>query len=243
MTSSESNISAAARTSDVVFNSIEADLRAGRIKLGDRLPGERVLAQTHGVSRASVREAIRTLAAMGIVETATGSGPKSGAIVISDPAAGLSSALSLHVATNRLPVADVVQTRILLETWAAQAAASKATVASSMNRAHALLLAMDDPEVDREAFRILDVEFHVALSALAGNAVIETMMESLSGAIRGYVEGAMSSLQNWAQIVEVLRSQHHNIYEAMLAKDGEVAARLLQEHIEWFYQQATHPTG
>ncbi|XAS67695.1 FCD domain-containing protein [Micrococcaceae bacterium Sec5.7] len=225
------------RTSDAVLHNIEADLRAGRIKLGDQLPGERTLAETYGISRASVREAIRILDVMGVVRTSAGSGPKSGAIVISEPSAGLSSALRLHVATNRLPVADIVQTRILLETWAAQTAALRDEAPDVLERAGQLLQAMDEPDVDRAMFHTLDAQFHVALSSLAGNAVIETMMDSLSGSIRGYSKDAMEGFEAWPEIQAVLRFQHHSIFEAVQARDGELAARLLREHIEWFYAQ------
>ena len=87
--------------------------------MGGRLPAERSLAEQLGVSRTSVREAIRILEAMGVVRAGVGSGPDAGTVVISDPTAALGSALRLHVATQHLPVADIVETRVLLESWAA----------------------------------------------------------------------------------------------------------------------------
>src|SRR5947208_4801920 len=104
---------------DAVLRHVEAELAAGRIRVGDRLPGERALATQLGISRASVREGIRVLDAMGVIRTAVGSGPDAGAVVVADTAAGITSALRLHLASNTLPVADVVRTRVLLETWAA----------------------------------------------------------------------------------------------------------------------------
>lgn len=228
------------RTYDALLQDIEADLRSGKIKLGDRLPGERTLAENYGISRASVREAIRILDAMGVLRSSVGSGPTSGAIVISNPSAGLSSALRLHVASNRLPVEDIVQTRILLETWSAQAAATRprAEGDAGLEQAAQLLEAMDDPELDRPTFHELDARFHVALSSLAGNTVVATMMESLSGAIVDYVKGAMDAMESWPEVLAVLRAQHHGIYDAVRDQDGERAARLLREHIEWFYERA-----
>lgn len=226
----------------MLLKDIEADLRSGKIKVGDRLPGERTLAETYGISRASVREAIRILDAMGVLRSSVGSGPTSGAIVISDPSAGLSSALRLHVASNRLPVADIVQTRVLLETWTARAGADRAGGDEDLEQAAQLLHAMDDPEMDRATFHELDARFHVALSSLAGNAVVATMMESLSGAIVGYVKGAMEAMEAWPDVLAVLRTQHHGIFDAVQAHDGELAARLLREHIEWFYEQAQDAT-
>lgn len=230
------------RTYDALLRDIEADLRSGKIQLGDRLPGERTLAENYGISRASVREAIRILDAMGVVRSSVGSGPTSGAIVISDPSAGLSSALRLHVASNRLPVEDIVQTRILLETWTAQAGAARTGGDEELAQAAQLLRAMDNPEIDRATFHELDARFHVALSSLAGNAVVATMMESLSGSIVGYVKGAMDAMENWPDVLSALRTQHHGIFDAVQAHDGELAARLLREHIEWFYQQAREAT-
>ena len=226
------------RTHDALLKDIEANLRSGKIKLGDRLPGERTLAETYGISRSSVREAIRVLDALGVLRSSVGSGPTSGAIVISDPSAGLSSALRLHVASSRLPVEDIVQTRILLETWTAKAGAARTGGEAELEQAARLLNAMDDPKIDRATFHELDARFHVALSSLAGNAVVATMMESLSGSIVGYVKGAMDAMEDWPEVLSVLRTQHHGIFDAVQAHDGELAARLLREHIEWFYQRA-----
>ncbi|MFJ6027555.1 FadR/GntR family transcriptional regulator [Pseudarthrobacter sp. NPDC092424] len=243
MTAGEAGAAPRGRTHDALLKDIEADLRSGRIKLGDRLPGERALAEAYGISRASVREAIRVLDAMGVLRRSVGSGPTSGAIVISDPSVGLSSALRLHVASSRLPVADIVETRILLETWSARAAAARDVSDEDLVQAAGLLHAMDNTGIDRATFHELDARFHVALSSLAGNAVVATMMESLSGSIVGYVKGAMGAMEDWPEVLAVLRAQHHGIFGAVRARDGDLAARLLEEHIEWFHQQAKAATG
>jgi GntR family transcriptional regulator, transcriptional repressor for pyruvate dehydrogenase complex len=242
VTTAEAGAAPRRRTYDTLLQDIEADLRSGKITLGDRLPGERTLAENYGISRASVREAIRILDAMGVVRSSVGSGPTSGAIVISDPSAGLSSALRLHVASSRLPVEDIVQTRILLETWTAQAGAARTGGDEELEQAAQLLQAMDNPDLDRATFHELDARFHVALSSLAGNAVVATMMESLSGSIVGYVKGAMDAMEAWPDILSELRTQHHGIFDAVQARDGELAARLLRQHIEWFYQRAGEVT-
>lgn len=240
MTSKPSTPQVPARAYETVLNSIEADLRAGRIKLGDQLPGERSLAETHGISRASVRDAIRILDAMGVVRTSTGSGPNSGAVVISEPATGLSATLRLHVASRQLSVADIVESRILLETWAAESAARNFDAEQRTRVLHEtaeLLRAMDAPGLDREQFHDLDARFHVLLSSLAGNAVIEAMMESLRLSITDYVSESVASEKSWGKLAESLRAQHHGIHEAVSAGDGSRAAELLREHIQWFYAE------
>lgn len=226
-----------ARSYEAVLKNIEAELRTGKIKVGDQLPGERALALQHGISRASVRDAIRVLDAMGVVRTAVGSGPRSGAVVIANPSAGLAATLRLHMATNHFPVADIVQTRIMMETWAAVEAAAQPRDSGQEAALGKLLRAMEEPNVNREEFHVLDAAFHVQLSSLAGNAVITSMMESLRTAIQGYVSAAIDSDERWAEIVPSLRGQHERILEAVLANDGDRAAQELKSHIEWFHQQ------
>ncbi len=228
------------RSYEAVLNSIEADLRDGKIKVGDQLPGERALALKHGISRASVRDAIRVLDVMGVVRTGVGSGPQSGAVVIANPRAGLAATLRLHMATSHFPVADIVQTRIMMETWAAVEAAGKPRTASQEATLHQLFEAMAAPGLDREEFHVLDAAFHVLLSSLAGNAVVTAMMESLRLAIQGYVSEAIDSEAKWDSMVPSLRTQHGEILAAVLANDGVRAAKELKNHIEWFHAQ-THP--
>src|SRR5690606_15834608 len=104
------------RTHERVLAHLEEGIAAGRWGLGERLPGERAIAEDLGVSRPSVREAMRILEAMGIVRPGVGSGPGAGAVVVDRPAAGLGAAVRLHVASGTLPVSDVVATRAALET-------------------------------------------------------------------------------------------------------------------------------
>ncbi|KRE91850.1 FadR/GntR family transcriptional regulator [Arthrobacter sp. Soil764] len=230
------------RTYDVLVEDIEAGLRSGRFKVGDQLPGERILAETYGISRASVREAMRLLDAMGVLRSSNRSGPKSGAVIVSEPSAGLSATLRLHVASSSLPVEEIVEARILLETWAARTAAQHDNPAG-IQRARELLEAMDAPDIDPDAFHALDAQFHLALSALAGNTVIETIMESLSGSIRGYIKDALDALGQWPVVLEQLRAHHHGIFDAVEAKDADGAAELLRSHIAWLYEQTASRAG
>lgn len=227
------------RTYDALLHDVEEGLRSGRFKTGDQLPGERILAETYGISRASVREAMRILDVVGVIRSPSGAGPKSGAVFVSEPSAGLSSTLRLHIASNRLAVKDIVETRILLETWAAEAAVQHDNP-QGIQRARELLMAMDAPDIDYEAFHNLDAQFHLALSALAGNAVIDTVMDSLSGSVRGYIRDALVSLGQWPVVLAELRAHHHAIFAAVEDRNGSLAADLLRKHIEWLYDQTTN---
>ncbi|WP_026877663.1 FadR/GntR family transcriptional regulator [Jiangella gansuensis] len=225
------------KTYELVLRQIEADLAAGRLRLGDRLPGERAMAGLLGVSRPSVREAIRVLEAMGVVRTAAGSGPEAGAVIVAEPASPLTATLRLHLATSHLPMGDIVQTRVLLESWAVREAAGRAQP-EQLAAAGQLLEAMDDADLPRERFHLLDAEFHVALAALAGNVLVSTIMASLREAIHGYVVAAAADLPDWKNTADALRHQHRAVLAAIAAGDGERAASLVAEHIEGFYRDA-----
>ncbi|WP_411731025.1 FadR/GntR family transcriptional regulator [Paeniglutamicibacter sp.] len=144
--------------------------------------------------------------------------------------------LYLHVASSGLPVSEIVEARILLETWAARAAAQRQNPAD-LEPARDLLAAMDKPDIDPEEFHALDAQFHLAFRALAGNTVIETIMESLSGSIRGYIKGALASLGQWPVVLQSLRDQHHAILDAVEAGNGDMAAGLLRDHVAWLYER------
>ena len=183
----------------IVLDWLEAELRSGAVVVGDKLPGERTLAERFGISRASVREATRMLEAMGLIRASAGSGPNSGAVVVSEPSAALGWALRLHIATRSLPMADVVAARVLLETDAAQAAAATSGDPESvavLAEVETLLDRMDDPALPEEDFHLLDTEFHVRLATLGGNVVTAMMLDSLRQATIGYVTETVAGLSD-----------------------------------------------
>ncbi|GAA3102202.1 GntR family transcriptional repressor for pyruvate dehydrogenase complex [Kribbella aluminosa] len=223
---------------ELVLRRVEADLAAGRLRIGGRLPGERALAEQLGISRPSVREAVRVLEAMGVVRTATGSGPEAGTVIVAEPVSPLTAVLRLHLATNHLPMGDVVETRLLLESWAAREAAGRELRAGELKVAEELLDRMDDGRLSPEEFHLLDAEFHVALSGLAGNVLIAAVMASLRSAIHGYVLAAVPNLPDWEGTAVGLRAEHRAILAAVRAGEPERAAELVAAHIRGFYQAA-----
>ena len=222
------------RTHQLVLQWIENQLSSGELALGGRLPAERMLAEQLQVSRTSVREAIRVLEAMGVVRAGVGSGPDAGTVVIADPTAALGSALRLHVATSHLPVADIVQTRVLLESWAV---ARARTESPALAEAAGLLEKMEACH-DTDEFLALDVRFHLALAEAAGNAVVSAMMGSLREAIQSYAGKLTANLPDWEATAARLRAEHREILAAINNHDGGRAAGLVAAHIEGYYKEA-----
>lgn len=221
------------RSRETVLTFVEGELRAGRLCVGDHLPGERTLADTLGISRSSVREGIRVLEAMGLLRTAVGSGPSSGTVLVAQPSIGLGAALRLHAASSHLPIADLVQMRVLLETWAVDVAARRRPELAPVE---GLLEAMDAPDLTPAAFLALDVDLHVALAETAGNAVVVAVMGALRSSIQGYVTEAVAELDDWPAMAQRLRAEHRGIVAAISAQDPAGAARRVRRHIEGFHR-------
>ncbi|UVS79297.1 FadR/GntR family transcriptional regulator [Actinokineospora sp. UTMC 2448] len=221
-----------------VLRHVEAELAAGRLTVGAQLPAERRLAEDLGVSRPTVREAIRVLQALGVVRSGVGSGPDAGTTVIADPAGGIAAALRLHLATRRLPMADLVATRALIE-GAAVRAAARAPGHPDLDLAEDLLARMDEPGIDADTYHQLDADFHVALTRAAGNAVNTAVMTALRDAIHHTVLHAVASLPDWPRTAARLRREHRAVLRAVRAGDGERAAALVVRHIEGFHREWT----
>jgi GntR family transcriptional repressor for pyruvate dehydrogenase complex len=174
------------------------------------------------------------LEAMGVIRTNVGSGPGAGAVVIADPAAPIGSALRWHLASRHLPVADLVGTRVLIESWAVQAAAGNAG-AEQLAGATELLRAMENPGLTAEQFLELDTQFHVALAEAAGNGVITAIMQAMRHGIQAYVTEAVSALTDWPAMAERLRAEHAQVLAAVVDGDGPAAGRAVTAHINGFY--------
>lgn len=226
------------RTFSVLLESIENKLRRGQLRVGDRLPSERALSEQFGISRASVREALQVLVAVGLIRSGVGSGPKAGAIVVSEPSDALSWALRMHIATRTLPVADVVSTRILLEGSAARDAALAEDTPKrqeTLERAAAYLKEMDSRSLPDARFHFCDTRFHYEISSLSNNLALETVIDSLHLATVSYVEEAVPYLEDWAQTKRTLQDQHRQLFEAVCQRDADRAQELVAQHITWFY--------
>ncbi|RWZ52757.1 FadR family transcriptional regulator [Labedella phragmitis] len=225
------------RAWQTVLRSVEADLLAGVLKPGDRLPGERALATDLGVGRSSVREALRVLEVLGLIRTATGSGPSSGAIIVSTPRGGMSALLRLQVAASGFRVADIVDTRLVLETSVAATLAARAAAGAplELTEAEALLDAMEDAALSPPEFLALDARFHASLAEAAGNQVVVATMAGLRDSIEGYVVAGVPNLPSWPDAVARLMREHRDILAAVHAGDPTRARDAVHDHIAGYY--------
>lgn len=224
------------RAWELVLNHLEQQLVSGQLVPGQRLPGERVLAADLGVGRSSVREALRVLEALGLLTAQTGSGPSSGAMIVSRPTGGISTFMRLQVAAQSFPVADVVRTRLVLETEVLRSLAT-VTPTPDLSLAEQLLDVMDDAALPAHEFLVLDARFHIALAEAAGNPVIATMMTGLRDSIENYVLSG-APLDTWPTTCTRLRHEHRGLIDAVRAGDVGLAHTRIVDHIRGYYAES-----
>src|SRR4051812_33172455 len=162
------------RAFEDVIVQVEEAIAAGRLSPGDRLPPERELAAQLQVSRASVREAMRVLEAFGVIAPRRGRGADAGSVVTAGGQNGLAGLLRIYSLLNKVPLSDLVDLRVAVESMTAREAARR----EDASRLAALAAGMEGV-TGRGEFLQLDTEFHVELARASGNALAPLLMEAL----------------------------------------------------------------
>ena len=210
---------------DTALHGLRALIADRALRPGDRLPSEGELCERLGVSRGSLREAIRTLAALGVLETRHGSG----SYVSELRAADLIGSLSLTV--GLLPMAGVLELtelRRVLEPHAAALAAARIdedTVAALDE-----VLTEIESTTDFEAQSRLDHEFHMAISSVAGNEALTRLIDVLRSRSRAY---QISDPEDAAELKIHSDAGHRAILRGLAAADPVAASAAASAHVAY----------
>lgn len=230
-----------AKTYELVVRRIKEEVFAGRLRPGDRLPGERQLSEQLNVSRPSVREAVRILQAMGIIHTSPGTGATSGLIISAKPSRALSDLLGVHVALSNYSVPEVMEVRSALECQAVRSVVGAGTELSE--EMEPILAQMAEPGLDREVFHDLDTEFHITLARATGNTLLVDLMLAMREAMRRPMSTAFAGEPDWDGRRMGLLAEHREIFEAVRSGDARRAEQLTRRHIEGFYESIQEAAG
>jgi GntR family transcriptional repressor for pyruvate dehydrogenase complex len=204
-----------------IVEQIEALLEKGELRPGDQLPAERALADQFQVSRASVREALRTLELLGVVETRAGGGTFVRQVGPDDLARPLQSLIARG---HSLP--DVIEFRGVVEPAIAALAATRIT-AAQLDELHGLLIAQQTKVAAGQSYADEDIRFHEVVGDAAGNELLTTMLGVIWDVLR-------ASREEWLQTnarAHASLEAHHRIYDALARHDAEAARKASAEHI------------
>ena len=217
-----------------IASQIHGLIEDGRLKPGDRLPPERDLAEMFGVSRTSVRDAIRVLEMGGLVEPRHGEGT----IVREGPIDAIVSPLAGALAASKDLTADLFDMRKMLEPPLARAAALRAT-AEDLDALREIMSRQAEQNRQGNVAIAEDTAFHYQIATAAKNQVVLRVIDVIMDLLR---ESRVRSLQGRARAERSLAG-HRRIFAAIQGRDPEAAAGAMRLHIEEIESLQAIPPG
>jgi len=214
---------------DVVIDSIKQMLIRGELTAGSRLPIEKDLAAQLGVSRGSLREGVRALATLGVLETRQGDGTY---VTSLDPHHLLEPVGFVADLQQQTHAADLLAVRRLLESESVELAASRLTegqlgeLAELLDVADGLLAAGE--EADLERFIETDTEFHRRIARASGNPALSALIDMLAG--RTFRARLWRAIHNQGAVHET-QAEHRAILDALVLRDPSRARIRMQVHL------------
>lgn len=208
--------------SEVVRRLIDAILTQ-RMSPGDRLPSERKLAEMLGVGRSVVREALKPLSILGLVEVRQGDGT-----YLTSPDSGLLvRAIEWGLLLGTHEALDLVEARCHLEEVVAELAASRRND-RHVEELYALLTQMKASQDDIEQFVTADMAFHAKLAEASGNGTIQRIMSGITLLLEVWIRRVMRQAGSFDPTID----EHRRIYEAVQASDVAGARAAAAGHMD-----------
>jgi GntR family transcriptional repressor for pyruvate dehydrogenase complex len=209
--------------SEQVANRIMAMIKSGNLKAGDRLPTEQQMGIAFGISRPPLREALKALTLMGVLESRQG-----GRYTVTDLSPSrLVAQFNVMLSVGDYDVHEHFEARAVVDLELVRLCTERA---SSEQRQRILKLAVDGRAFheDPVAFRLLDIEYHQALNDAAGNRLLSALAEGLYdvGLDLRRVASAVPG------VIEKSVTQHCEVADAVLAGDAHAAAAAYRRHLE-----------
>jgi DNA-binding FadR family transcriptional regulator len=212
-----------------IYEHLRARIARGELPNGSRLPSEAELAMQFGVSRGTMREALRALEMQHFVRTTRG--VNGGNVVTTPTIAQVSGDIGANIMmlweADDLALEDFIEARQLLEVFAARQSAKRRT-SEHLDVMRATLAAEPPAAGDDERIAISS-DFHMAVLAGAGNPLLAIQ----AAPIYTVLKERMSREPLGADFGCRLHDEHEEILDAITDQDSARAARLMRAHLNW----------
>lgn len=210
---------------DRVFAYLQERLLSGTLKQGDRVMAERELATQLGVSRPIVREALRALHMLGIVEIRD----RVGTIVKRPDASMLKDFFTLALAQQAELIDDVMEARIAIECQAVRLACERATIAD-FERLQRALMRIGETIDDADSGGAADFEFHRAIVLAARSPTLAMLHESMATLLARSHRSRRELVQQFSSMKSYLIEDHKRVFDSIVARDADRAEVTLRRH-------------
>lgn len=204
-------------------------INSGSLKPGDKLPSERKLMDQLNVSRSPIREALRSLSLIGLLETR----PGDGTYVSEHLTPTLTDQIDWSILMRKADIVEWLEVREPLEIQAASLAAERAT-SEGVEKLQSALQEYYDSASDSQRLVEAEIQFHRTVVNLADNATLSQLMDIFYNFYRTYVQQ-----KRFHFAVKNPRTQgHREIVEAIQSGDAEVAREAMIQHLSISKQRA-----
>ena len=205
---------------------IKAEIRRGNLKRGERLPPERELAEQLGVSRNSVREAVRTLSLMGFVSSVQGAGN----YISCDLEGNLSTSFEMMLLLGETNYLQVSQLRRGLESETARLAATR-VLPGQLERLNSLAQRMA-AEPDPEKGALLDQQFHMLLCEASGNLLLRALFRAMLATVNRFIGTMYVRIVSAEDQAKQLHDAHLEIVQTLTEGDENAAIQGIWRHFQ-----------
>lgn len=212
------------KTYEYVFEYFSDQILSGKLKLNDKIPTEREIAEKLGVSRNSIREVMHMLEITGLIECLQGSGN----YVRCDPMEYMMKSVNMVMALMEIDYTEIFHIRTGYE-FAATRLAIDAATPEELEEMHQILLQMDQPMSSRESAK-LDVQFHHMLVNASHNRILILYSSMLDNLMDQFIENFRTKILMNRMRAELLRRSHWGIYNALVEKDLPAAMNAFDKH-------------
>ncbi len=216
------------KISDEIIEQFKELLSKGELKPGDELPSERELAESIGVSRPPLREALNALQAMGFIEIR----PRSKIIVKSLVERSIDDPLSLLISEDLEKIFELLDIRRAMESWAAYTAAQKATKEDIKKLEKIIKKDQENLKTGMDDAKT-DADFHIAISLAAHNTILSHLTASCYNILWNSQKMSRKKLFKRKENSQRIAEQHLRIFKAIKAKNPAEASRRAREHIDF----------
>ncbi len=207
-----------------VRNQLEAAIRRGDFAPGSKIPSERELVETFGVSRVSVREAIRSLEALGQVTVQHGRG-----VFVNDRRSGVGEPMARWLDLHRDETVELLDVRAALDATAVEKAVHRYREAEieAVERAHDAFREAVEADAPADDLVRLDGDFHLAIAEASGNRLLYDLLVDLNAYLSSHRHVALSAEGRANRSLE----EHERVVEAILERDPERARAAMVAHL------------
>ena len=216
----------AEKTYEKVVDYIQGEIRKGNLQRGERLPPERELAEALGVSRNSVREALRTLSLLGFVSSVQGAGN----FVTCDFEKNLSTSFRMMLLLGETNYLQFSQLRRGLESETARLAANR-ILPGQLEKLRCLAQRMSD-ETDPEKGAVLDQQFHLVLCETSGNLLLRALFRAMLSTVNRFISTMYVRIVAEEHNAQALHDAHMDIVRALAAGDENAAIQGIWRHFQ-----------